>query len=292
VATVAGLGISLPEILESSLCVARVPGRRLLVAAGRCRLGWRSRYRGRRLRPRLPRSLYDPGRVAVEATLRAFAVRLVREDGRGRENHPAPEDVRVSYFRSPVRLTLVLVLDNSFSMHAASVLDAAASAVAGMITGACRARDKVAVVAFTGVRRPRGVLYYGPGRNWRAAFRAIRQLPVTGRTPLGSAVGVALRVLRQERYRDQGSVPYLVVISDFQPNAGAHGDSDPAAELVAGAQVARRTGVGVVAVYTGVTPPGVARRFAGESGGLLLGLGQLLSPTGARGVGEGGRARG
>ncbi len=271
------------DLMETGVPTRRRRGFRGLVAPGSRRVGLLSLHRGRYQRATLLRSTLSPGRMALDATLRSFAARLARWGGWWPAQRPDVQDLRLKLHRSPNRLTVAFVLDNSFSMHAASVMEVAARTVAGMMSDACRRRDRVTVVAFGGIRQPRGHVYYGPGRNFQAALQTIRRLPVAGRTPLASGIEKALRVLRQERYRQRGSVPFLVVVSDFQPNVGVSASSDPESDVIAYGALARRLGVQVIVVHVGGDPPGVALRFAWEAKGTLLGLEELLEERDAGG---------
>lgn len=207
-------------------------------------------FRGKYYRSRTPAPGQTWKDVAVDATIRRYALRLASWTyGAKLCRYTIHEgDLMVKVRRHRPRLVVAFVVDNSFSMYAAGFLPLIASALGSMFSGTLRRGDRVALVAFAGIRSPRGVVCYGPGRNIRRASEVVAKLPVVGRTPLPSAIVRALRLLQTEIIRNGKAFPAMVVLSDFRPNVGLVGRSAPAEDLVRCGMLARRTKVRVATV--------------------------------------------
>lgn len=223
--------------------------------------------RGKYSRHRLARS--GDRDLALDATLRAASVRA------GRSRSPTavtPEDLRrkVREHRSP--LAVCFVVDNSYSVHAEQLVEKVKGLVFGLLEDATGRGDRVALVAFKG-GLPEATVALPLSRSTALALRRLRDVPLSGRTPLADALAKARTVLRRETLVRPNAVPVVVVVTDGLPTVPLHVGADPLADALAQAFALRRVGVAVVVVDA--ASPGMAERSCGRelaraAGGLHL----------------------
>lgn len=188
--------------------------------------------------------------IAFDATLRAAALRA----GRRHERRVAieMEDLRRKVREHRVPLEVCIVVDNSYSLHADQMVEKAKGLAFGLLEDAAGKRDRVSLVAFkAGVAEATVALR--PTSSVRVAATRLRDVPLSGRTPLAAAVAKAARLLRQEGAKRPNAKPVLVVVSDGLANVPRRRGGDPTADTVAEAGLLRRRGVRLVFVDA-ITP--------------------------------------
>jgi magnesium chelatase subunit D len=196
--------------------------------------------------------------VAVDATLRAAAARAGREHGR---IDVAPEDVRRKVREHRVPFEVCFVVDNSYSLHADRLVERVKGLVLGLLGDATTRGDRVSLVSFRkGVGEATVALR--PTTSRTLATRRLREIPLSGRTPLAHALRDAARLLRQERAKRPNAHPVVVVVSDGLPNVPLRAGGDPVADVLAQARALRRAGVQMVVIDA--EPPGRARISCGR----------------------------
>ncbi len=217
--------------------------------------------------------------VAVDATLRAAAARAGRA-GYGRPS-VASEDLRRKVREHRVPFELCFVVDNSYSLHADRLVEKVKGLVFGLLEEAAPRGDRVSFVAFrSGVAEATVALR--PTGSLRVASKALRGIPLSGRTPLPHALRLAGLLLRQELRKRRNARPLLVVVSDGLPNVPLRRGGDPLGDVLGQARLLRRSGIGLVVVDA--TPPGrpatggCAEALAAAGGGTLVRLADL-SPS-------------
>ncbi|HXV97780.1 MAG TPA: VWA domain-containing protein, partial [Anaerolineae bacterium] len=190
--------------------------------------------------------------VAVDATLRAAALRLV-QGGRGAEEqgsvkkasplHPctlAPlhvlaTDLRVKIRNARTGNLILFVVDASGSMGARQRMIAVKGAMLSLLLDAYQKRDRVGLIAFRGQGAE---VLVPPTNSVELAEQRLRQMPTGGRTPLAAALQLAERVLAGHLQRDAALTPLLVLITDGRPNVGQPGELRQAALMLAQKRVA------------------------------------------------------
>lgn len=204
--------------------------------------------RGKHSRHRLLR----PGDadVAVDATLRAAAVRA----GRGGETlEVAEEDLRRRVREHRVPYELCVVVDNSYSLHADRLVEKVKGLVFALLEDAVGRRDRVSLVAFkSGV--PEAAVALRPTSSLRLAAGRLRDIPLSGRTPLPHGLYVARRLLRQELAKRPNARPIAVIVSDGLPNVPLRGGGDALTDVLAEGRALRRAGISCLVLDA--TPPG------------------------------------
>jgi magnesium chelatase subunit D len=149
--------------------------------------------------------------VAVAATVQAAAAR----------RSAAPPGVAVAPLeradlRQAVREVrtanlVVLCVDASGSMGAATRMEAAKGAAVSLLLDAYQRRDRVALVTFAG---DEARVALRPTGSVEVARARLVDLPTGGRTPLAAGLRAALDVARSARHRDPDRRPVIVVVTD------------------------------------------------------------------------------
>jgi magnesium chelatase subunit D len=208
--------------------------------------------------------------VALDATLRAASVRAGRG---GSATAVTEEDLRrkVREHRSP--LAVCFVVDNNYSVHAERLVEKVKGLVFQLLGDASERGDRVALVAFKG-GLPEATVALPLSRSAALAFRRLRDVPLSGRTPLADALVKARTVLRRETLVRPNALPIAVVATDGLPTVPLNSGGDPLADALAQASVLRRIGVAVV-VVDAASPGPTAERSCGRAlaraaGGLHL----------------------
>jgi Mg-chelatase subunit ChlD len=177
--------------------------------------------------------------VAVDATLRAAALRAGREAGALAVER---EDLRRRVREHRVPYELCVVVDNSYSLHADRLVEKVKGLVFAVLEDAIGRRDRVSFVAFRpGVADAAVALR--PTSSLRLAAERLRELPLSGRTPLPHALFVARRLLRQELAKRPNARPFVVVASDGLPNVPLRRGGDALADALAEGRALKRAGM-------------------------------------------------
>ncbi len=235
-----------------------------------------SRRRGKYSRPRMPQG--SPGDVALDASLRAAAARLVGRPER--RLVVQPEDLREKIRRSRSPFVIAFVLDNSWSMHVELTLERTKGVVLELLKNARIYRDKVALIAFRHSRRPDATVCLLPTSSYALAMERLRQVPLSGSTPLPDGIRKAYHILRRERIKYHNAIPVMVIVTDGLPNVPIRQGDDPYEEVRTLCRHLRWEGIVTVVVDTEPSGPAAARcncrEMAHLSGGIYLPL-SLLS---------------
>jgi magnesium chelatase subunit D len=197
--------------------------------------------------------------VAVDATLRAAAVRAGKEAGALAVDR---EDLRRRVREHRVPYELCLVVDNSYSLHADRLVEKVKGLVFAVLEDAIGRRDRVSLVAFrSGV--PDAVVALRPSSSLRLAAERLREIPLSGRTPLPHALSVARRLLRQEVAKRPNARPFVVIVSDGLPNVPLRPGGDALADAVAEGRAFKRAGISCLVLDA--STPDQARHSCGAA---------------------------
>ncbi len=210
--------------------------------------------------------------LALDATMRAAAARTGRQ-GAGRPQI-AQEDLRRKVREHRVPFEVCFVVDNSYSLHADSLVERVKGVVLRLLEDAAARGDRVSLVAF----RPglaAAAVALRPTASPAVAARRLREIPLSGRTPLPDALRCARRLVRQELAKRPNARPVVVVVSDGLPNVALAPGRDALEDTLAEARALRRAKVGVIVVDA--AEPGrpgsdesCARALAEAGGGTCL----------------------
>jgi len=197
----------------------KAPPRRVRKFMGKRAKSLTTYSRGRLIGYRKPKALPQEN----IAFLPSILVGLVNR-GKG-ENRPKiklnPSDLRVWVKQGRSSVTMVLIVDASFSTH--QFLPAISRALGIVYRDAYRNRDRLGVIAFQ--KRSAQIMNH-PTNNLKVALGNLASLTPSGYTPLAEGLRKALQVFKQERKRSPNFIPFAVLISDCFPEPLTHQYAD------------------------------------------------------------------
>ena len=185
--------------------------------SGRRSRTYSDRKRGRYIMARPAMGRKDD--IAFDATLRAAApfqrrrseLKLQRNVAFAIQPADFQRKVRV---RRAANLVLFLV-DASWSMAVAERMAATKGAILSLLTDAYQRRDRVGLITF---QKDRSLLILPPTNSVQLAERALRDIPVGGKTPLSAGLMMAYDVLRREKILHPDVLPLLIILTDGAGN--------------------------------------------------------------------------
>ena len=194
--------------------------------------------------------------IAIDATLRAAA-------GRAAGSGAGPLEITKDDLRSKVRThqvgaSIVFAVDASGSMSADARMQAAKSAVMGLLSDAYVRRDRVGLVVFRG---DGAEVLLTPTSSVDLAKTRLQTVPTGGATPLAAGIRTSLDLLAAEAKRYPTAVLWLVLVTDGRANVSAGGASGAADARAAAGRVAAE---GVHAILIDTSPAATSGAFARE----------------------------
>lgn len=238
--------------------------------------GKRSRTRTERKRGRYVRAREMRGEVsdvAFDATFRASAphqlARARKDVALAIESQDLRKKVRV---RRAANLIL-FVVDASWSMAAAERMIATKGAIMSLLVDAYQKRDRVGLVVFQ-KEEARTVL--PPTSSVELAQKALKDIPVGGKTPLSAGLLLAHQILIRERMRDPEVMPLMIVVTDGAGNVSLT-DLPPQEEAHRVAAMIKKSDLRSLVVNTEheAFDRGLAAALADKLGGPVYTLKQL-----------------
>jgi len=189
-----------------------------------------SRKRGRYIQARPANG--DLTDVAFDATLRAAAPYQVE---RAKENDGLALHVHSDDFMKKVRVRraanlILFLVDASWSMAVAERMSATKGAIVSLLTDAYQRRDKVGLIVF---QKDRATLILPPTNSIQLAQRALKNIPVGGKTPLSAGLAMAEIVVKKELMIHPDVRPILIVMTDGAGNVaqGAYAPLEEAYQI-------------------------------------------------------------
>ncbi|MHA1603382.1 MAG: VWA domain-containing protein, partial [Candidatus Freyarchaeota archaeon] len=234
-----GRPINANKILNIALNLRRAAkgyGKRFRVPSGT--------VKGRYVKPRVPQDKCRD--VALDASLRAAALRIAGSDGDG-GFEISREDLRVKVRKTKTAFLIILVVDSSGSMNVYERIEAAKGAAYSILKASYPKRDHVGIIMF---KSSRAEVLMRPTRHLILGKRYLKDLPSTGRTPLAAGLYKALRVIENERIKSGLTIPIVVVISDGHANVPINPEGIIEEELKGVSKLFADRGVHLVALDT------------------------------------------
>jgi len=203
-------------------------------AAGRRSYTITTRKRGRYIYARPAVGRYDD--LALDATVRQAAPRQA-----GRSHTETAINIGYQDLQRKVRVRkaanlVVFAVDASWSMAAAERMEATKGAIMSLLKDAYQKRDLVCMISF---QRDRANLILPPTSNVEMVKRALRDLPVGGKTPLSAGLLLSYQIIERERRRNQEIMPLLLLLTDGAGNVSVTGMPPREESLLLGAHIAR-----------------------------------------------------
>ncbi len=179
------------------------------------------RKRGRYIKARPAGS--KPQDIAFDATLRAAAP--FQRDRLGEATNGLALQLRKSDLQRKVRVRrtgnlILFVVDASWSMAASERMEATKGAIFSLLMDAYQRRDQVGLIVF---QRDRGRVVLPPTSSVELAQKALRDLPVGGKTPLSSGLFLSWQVIEAARRRDPEIQPIMILLTDGAGNVSMTG---------------------------------------------------------------------
>jgi magnesium chelatase subunit D len=173
-----------------------------------------------------------PEDLAFDATLRAAAVHQKRrraEAAEAAESTPAGEPtpqkemaflVRRPDLRKKLRVRraanlIMFAVDASWSMAVAERMMATKGAIMSLLTDAYQRRDRVGLVVF---QKATATLVLPPTSSVDLAQRALRDIPVGGKTPLSAGLTLSFHVIQREKRLHPEVMPLFILLTDGAGN--------------------------------------------------------------------------
>ncbi len=155
--------------------------------------------------------------LAFDATIRAAApFQLQREEQRKRVAFAIKRQDFMRKVRVRRTANLILfVVDASWSMAVAERMAAAKGAIFSLLNDAYQRRDRVGLIVF---QKDKATLVLRPTNSVQLAERALRDIPVGGKTPLSAGLRMAYEVLQREQYTHPDIMPLMVLLTDGAGN--------------------------------------------------------------------------
>lgn len=191
-------------------------------AAGKRSSTLTDRKRGRYIRARPMQG--RPDDLAFDATLRTAAP-FQRRRAAERVGRKVAFVVKRQDLQKKVRVrraaNLVLfVVDASWSMAAAERIEATKGAVLSLLHDAYQRRDQVGLIVF---QREEARIVLPPTSSVELAQRALKDIPVGGKTPLSAGLLAAYRVCAAAQRRNPEVVPLIIILTDGAGNVSVTG---------------------------------------------------------------------
>lgn len=194
--------------------------------------GKRSTTKTERKRGRYIKALPMKGKpedLAFDATLRAAAVyqrqRKVEADAARAAGVEQPGinnalQLRKADLRKKLRVRraanlILFVVDASWSMAVAERMLATKGAIMSLLTDAYQRRDRVGLVVF---QKSTATLVLPPTSSVDLAQRALRDIPVGGKTPLSAGLTLSFHVTMREKRLHPEVMPLMIILTDGAGN--------------------------------------------------------------------------
>nr|MDO8080202.1 magnesium chelatase subunit D family protein [Candidatus Freyarchaeota archaeon] len=216
-----------------------------------------STVKGRYVKPCVPQEeCYD---IAVDASLRAAALRLARNNCNHEPFVVSSEDLRVKLRKTKTSFLIILVVDSSGSMNVYDRIEAAKGAAYSILTESYPKRDYVGIIM---LKSSHAEVLMPPTKHLILGKRYLKDLPSTGKTPLAAGLYKALKVIENERTKIGLTVPIIVVISDGHANVPLSPKANIEKEIRIISKLLFERGVHLVAIDT----ERISNRFAPDVG--------------------------
>jgi Mg-chelatase subunit ChlD len=187
-------------------------------AAGKRSYTITSRKRGRYIRSRLVEGRVSD--LAFDATIRQAAPFQAQRAHTGSAFIIEHRDLRQKVRMRRAANCILFVVDASWSMAASERMKATKGAILSLLLDAYQRRDQVGLVVF---QKEQARLVLPPTGSVELAKRALKHVPVGGKTPLSSGLMLGYRVLTRELLRHPEALPLMILLTDGAGNVSLTG---------------------------------------------------------------------
>jgi Mg-chelatase subunit ChlD len=201
-----------------------------------------TRKRGRYIQARPAKG--DLSDVAIDATIRQAALEQVPRGTELGSFTVLPQDIQKKVRVRRAANLVLFVVDASWSMAGAQRMEATKGAIMSLLVDAYQKRDRVGLVVFQ-KEEARLVLPFTSSVD--LAQKALRHLPVGGKTPLSAGLMLAYRVFRRELRLHPKAMPLMIVLTDGAGNVSLT-ETPPQEEALRIADLIHRSSIHSVVV--------------------------------------------
>jgi len=180
--------------------------------------GRRSTTKTKRKRGRYIQARPSPGDasdLAFDATLRAAAPEQTHRDKKGLALAVRSDDYQKKVRVRKASNLVLFVVDASWSMAVAERMQATKGAIMSLLTDAYQRRDRVGLVVF---QKDQARVVMPPTNSVELAQKALKDIPVGGKTPLSAGLNLAHKVIQQELRLHKDVMPLMIVLTDGAGN--------------------------------------------------------------------------
>jgi len=178
-----------------------------------------NRKRGRYIKSR-PMGKDRARDIAFDATLREAAVHQKHRQRAGVAFVIERQDLQKKIRVRRASNLILFAVDASWSMAASERMEATKGAVMSLLVDAYQRRDQVGLVVF---QRDRARVVLPPTDSVELAEKALKEIPVGGKTPLSSGLLLSYNVITAARRRDSEIRPIMVLLTDGAGNVSMTG---------------------------------------------------------------------
>jgi Mg-chelatase subunit ChlD len=169
--------------------------------------------------------------IAFDATLRAAAPYQKRREEE-RQKQGLAFSIKKDDLQRKIRVRMtanliMFVVDASWSMAVAERMAATKGAILSLLTDAYQRRDRVGLVVF---QKDRANLVLPPTNSVQLAQRALKDIPVGGKTPLTAGLFLAHEVIKREQIAHPDVLPLMLILTDGAGNVSMTGELPPQEE--------------------------------------------------------------
>ena len=176
------------------------------------------RKRGRYIKARPAGERLDD--IAFDATFRQAAMQQIHRPHQEVAFAVEREDLQRKIRVRRASNLILFVVDASWSMAAAERMEATKGAVMSLLIDAYQRRDQVGLVVF---QKDSARVVLPPTSSVELAQKALRDVPVGGKTPLSSGLMTAYNVMMAARRRDPETRPFMILLTDGAGNVSMTG---------------------------------------------------------------------
>lgn len=158
--------------------------------------------------------------IAFDATFRQAALQQIHRQKKGVAFAVERQDLQRKVRVRRAANLILFVVDASWSMAAAERMEATKGAVMSLLVDAYQRRDQVGMIVF---QKDQARVVLPPTSSVELAQKALRDIPVGGKTPLSSGLLISYEVLIAARRRDPETRPIMVLLTDGAGNVSMTG---------------------------------------------------------------------
>jgi len=216
--------------------------RRTRRSGGKRSATYTRRKRGRYIKARPAKG--KPTDIAFDATIRQAAPYQIHRERKDLAFALERQDIQQKVRVRRASNLILFVVDASWSMAAAERMEATKGAVMSLLVDAYQRRDKVGLIVF---QKDKARVVLPPTSSIELAQKALKDIPVGGKTPLSSGLYIAHRIMMEARWREPEIRPLMVLLTDGAGNVSMTG-LPPQEEAMRMAAVIHQSGVHSVVI--------------------------------------------